>query len=50
MSYAGFAPGYVGLYQINVVVPNVAASDSVPLTFTLGGVAGPQNLFIAVQN
>ena len=50
MSYAGFAPGYVGLYQINVVVPNVAASDSVPLTFSLGGTAGPQNLFIAVQN
>jgi uncharacterized protein (TIGR03437 family) len=50
VTYAGFAPGYVGLYQINVVVPNVAASDSVPLTFTLGGTAGPQNLFIAVQN
>jgi uncharacterized protein (TIGR03437 family) len=50
VSYAGFAPGYVGLYQFNVVVPNVAASDSVPLTFTLGGASGPQNLFIAVQN
>ena len=49
VTYAGFAPGYVGLYQINVVVPNVAASDSVPLTFTLGGAAGPQNLVIAVQ-
>lgn len=49
VSYAGFAPGYVGLYQFNVVVPNVGASDSVPLTYTLGGTAGPQNLFIAVQ-
>ena len=49
VSYAGFAPGYVGLYQFNVTVPNVAASDTVPLTFTLGGVAGPQNLVIAVQ-
>jgi uncharacterized protein (TIGR03437 family) len=49
-TYAGLAPGYVGLYQFNVVVPNVAASDSVPLTFTLGGVKGPQNLVIAVQN
>ena len=36
--------------RFNVVVPNVAASDAVPLTFTLGGTAGPQNLFIAVQN
>lgn len=50
VTYAGFAPGYVGLYQINVTVPNVAASDSVPLTFTLGGTSGPQSLFIAVQN
>ena len=50
VTYAGFAPGYVGLYQFNVVVPNVAASDSVPLTFTLGGAPGPQNLVIAIQN
>jgi uncharacterized protein (TIGR03437 family) len=50
VTYAGFAPGYVGLYQFNVEVPNVAASDSVPLTFTLGGANGPQNLVIAVQN
>lgn len=50
VTYAGFAPGYVGLYQINVTVPNVAASDSVPLTFTLGGTSGPQTLYIAVQN
>jgi uncharacterized protein (TIGR03437 family) len=50
VTYAGFAPGYVGLYQFNVLVPNVAASDSVPLTFTLGGAPGPQNLVIAIQN
>ena len=50
VTYAGFAPGYVGLYQFNVVVPNIAASDAVPLTFTLAGAPGPQNLVIAVQN
>jgi hypothetical protein len=42
--------GFTGPYQFNVVVPNVAASDSVPFTYSLGGVAGPQNLIIAVQN
>jgi uncharacterized protein (TIGR03437 family) len=48
--YDGLAPGYVGLYQINVVVPNVNASDSVPVTYTLGGSPGLQkNLVIAVQ-
>ena len=40
----------MGLYQINLVVPNVAASDAVPLTFTLGGANGPLTLVIAVQN
>jgi uncharacterized protein (TIGR03437 family) len=49
VTYAGLAPGYVGLYQFNVVVPSVAAGDSVPLTFSVGGTAGPQNLVIAVQ-
>ena len=50
VTYAGLAPTAVGLYQVNVVVPNVAASDAVPLTFTLGGAAGLQTLHIAVQD
>src|SRR5271157_197865 len=48
--FAGLAPGFVGLYQFNVVVPNVAASDTVPLTFALGGIGVPQTLYTAVQN
>jgi uncharacterized protein (TIGR03437 family) len=50
VTYAGLAPGEIGLYQFNVTVPDVAASNAVPLTFTLGGVAGTQTLYIAVQN
>jgi uncharacterized protein (TIGR03437 family) len=50
LPYDGLAPNYVGLYQINVVVPNVGASDAVPLTFSLGGTSGTQRLFIAVGN
>ena len=50
VGYDGLAPNAVGLYQFNVVVPNVAPSDTVPLTFTLGGVAGTQTLYIALQN
>jgi uncharacterized protein (TIGR03437 family) len=49
LQYDGLEPNAVGLYQFNVVVPNVAASDTVPLTFTLGGVPGTQTLYIAVQ-
>jgi uncharacterized protein (TIGR03437 family) len=36
LPYDGLAPNFVGLYQFNVVAPNIAASDSVPLTFSLG--------------
>jgi uncharacterized protein (TIGR03437 family) len=49
VTYDGIAPSFVGLYQFNVTVPNVAASDTVPLTFTLGGIPGTQKLVIPVQ-
>jgi uncharacterized protein (TIGR03437 family) len=49
-TFAGLAPNYVGLYQFNLVVPNIAASDSVPVTFSQGGVAGIQTVNIAVGN
>lgn len=50
LDYWGLAPGEIGLYQFNLVVPNVAAGDAVPLTFSLGGLAGTQTLYIPVQN
>jgi uncharacterized protein (TIGR03437 family) len=49
LSYDGLAPDLVGVYQFNVVVPAVADSDLVPLTFNLGGVPGTQILFTAVH-
>jgi uncharacterized protein (TIGR03437 family) len=49
LPYFGLAPSFVGLYQFNVTVPSVANNDLVPLTFNLGGVAGGQTLFTAVQ-
>ena len=48
--YAGLAPGYVGLYQFNVVIPTVTAGNAVPVTFTLDGVAGTQTLYTAIGN
>jgi uncharacterized protein (TIGR03437 family) len=50
VTYAGLAPGYVGLYQFNVTVPAVAASDTVPVAFTLNGTPVPQTLVIAISN
>jgi uncharacterized protein (TIGR03437 family) len=50
VTFAGLTSGYLGLYQFNVTVPNIAASDTVPLTFTLDGVPGTQTLLIAIGN
>lgn len=49
VSYQGLAPNFVGLYQFNVVVPSVAASDKAPVTFTQNGVSGTQTLALAVN-
>ncbi len=49
ITYQGLAPGFVGLYQFDVVVPAVPDNDLVPLTFNLGGVSGSQTLYIAVH-
>jgi uncharacterized protein (TIGR03437 family) len=49
LTYYGLAPSFTGLYQFNVVVPNVAVNDAEPISFSLGGVKGSQTLYIAVQ-
>ncbi len=48
--YAGLTPGVVGLYQFNVVVPNIPANDKTPLTFTLNGTAGAQTVSLFIGN
>jgi uncharacterized protein (TIGR03437 family) len=50
LPYSGLSPGFVGLYQFNVTVPQIANNDLVPLTFTLAGTPGTQTLYIAVHN
>ena len=49
VAWAGLSQGFVGLYQINVTVPNVTDGDAVPLTFTLNGVPGSTTVYTAVQ-
>jgi uncharacterized protein (TIGR03437 family) len=51
LQYSGLAPNLVGVYQFNVVVPNVPASDAVQVSFSLGGVIGAQViLYTSVGN
>lgn len=47
VSYAGLAPGLVGLYQFNLTVPNVPPADY-SLTVQTGSVTANQSLFITV--
>lgn len=40
--FSGLTPGFVGLYQVNAVVPNgVAAGNQVPVTLTVAGQTSP---------
>lgn len=48
LSYSGLAPNYVGLYQFNVVVPNVGSGD-LALNVDVGGTSTGQTLFITLQ-
>lgn len=49
-SYAGLAPSFTGLYQFNIVVPNIVPNAAVPVTVSLGSTKGSQTLYIAIQN
>ncbi len=49
VTFSGLAPGYVGLYQVNVQVPAGApVGDAVPVVLTIGGVAS-NTVTMAVQ-
>ncbi|MGD0302525.1 MAG: hypothetical protein ABSE86_36095 [Bryobacteraceae bacterium] len=42
IQFSGLSPQFVGVYQLNVVVPNVAPGDTVPIQLTLGGITSPK--------
>ncbi|HEY4089103.1 MAG TPA: hypothetical protein VGM43_24405 [Bryobacteraceae bacterium] len=50
VSYAGEVASDVGLYQINVVVPNIPANATAPVVVSLNGTPVAQSLVIAVTN
>jgi uncharacterized protein (TIGR03437 family) len=49
-TYKGLAPGSVGLYQFNIVVPAVASNDAAPVTLTVNGTPSTQTLYTSIQN
>ena len=50
VQFAGLVQGYTGLYQFNVVIPNIAANDATPFTYTINGTAGTQALILPIGN
>jgi uncharacterized protein (TIGR03437 family) len=48
LNYAGLAPGFAGLYQINAVVPKGVTGNAVPIVVTLAGQVSPPAT-IAIQ-
>jgi uncharacterized protein (TIGR03437 family) len=50
VQFAGLVQTYTGLYQFNIVVPNVPANDATPFTFTINGTAGTQSLLLPIGN
>jgi uncharacterized protein (TIGR03437 family) len=50
VTYAGLAPGEVGVYQFNVVVPDGVEGDAVPVTVAAGNITGTQVLYTTVSN
>ena len=49
VSYAGLAPTFAGLYQINFTVPSGLAAGNQPIVLTVCGIATPTGAFLAVQ-
>ena len=50
LTYAGLALNSVGVYEIDLVVPEIPASNVTALSFSLGTSASTQTLYIAVAN
>jgi uncharacterized protein (TIGR03437 family) len=46
--FSGLTPQFVGVNQVNIVIPNVPADDKVPLQFQMGGITSPKTVTIAV--
>jgi uncharacterized protein (TIGR03437 family) len=50
VEFSGLSPQFVGVNQLNVVVPNTAAGNSVPLQLMVGGITTSNAITMAVAN
>jgi uncharacterized protein (TIGR03437 family) len=50
IQFSGLSPQFVGVNQLNIVVPNAVAGDAVPIQIQVGGITSPATTTIAVGN
>jgi uncharacterized protein (TIGR03437 family) len=48
VSFSGLSPQFVGVNQLNVVVPNVTPGNSVPIQIQAGGITTSSQITIAI--
>jgi uncharacterized protein (TIGR03437 family) len=44
IQFAGLAPGFVGLYQVNAYIPSGLAAGNQPITISIGGKTSPASI------
>jgi uncharacterized protein (TIGR03437 family) len=49
VTFAGLAPLYPGVYQVNFVIPSVPSGSAVPLQIQMGTITSPNTTNIAIQ-
>jgi len=49
VQFSGLSPQFVGVNQLNIVIPNVPAGNNVPIQIQVGGITSPNNITIAVN-
>ena len=51
MVFSGIAPGFPGVYQINIIVPaGSPTGNAIPLQIQMGGITTSNTITIAVSN
>jgi uncharacterized protein (TIGR03437 family) len=48
--YVGATPGFAGLYQVNIRIPQGTPTGHQPVTITLGGATSPSTSFLEIGN
>ena len=47
--YAGVAPGFAGLYQVNIRIPASAPDGDLPVVLSVNGISTPAGAYLTVQ-